>query len=85
VRSEPPQFRWSDTGTRFLLYPQSRVVPGFGMPRVVRLPSRPGAVRAGPEDRRIRVVETVCCRLGLVDPDQGEDQSMLGETIIVCA
>jgi hypothetical protein len=59
VRSEPPQFRWSDTGTRFLLYPQSRVVPGFGMPRVVRLPSRPGTIRSGPEDRRIRVVDAL--------------------------
>ena len=41
------------------MYPQSRVVPGFTMPRVVRLQSRPGTIAAGPEDRRIRVVDAI--------------------------
>jgi len=59
VRSDPPRFRWNDTGTRFLLYPQSRVVPGFAMPRVVCLPSRAGTIRPGPEDRRIYVVDAI--------------------------
>jgi hypothetical protein len=59
VRLDPPRFRFDDTGTRFLLYPQSRVVPGFGMPRVVCAPSRPGAIRSGPSDRRMYVVDAI--------------------------
>jgi hypothetical protein len=58
-RPDLPRFRWSETGTRFLLYPQSRVVRGFEMPRVVRLRSRPGAIGVGPEDHRICVVDAV--------------------------
>jgi hypothetical protein len=53
------RFHWSDSGARFLLYPQSRVVPGFEMPRVVLLPARAGAIGAGPEDRRMYVVDAV--------------------------
>jgi hypothetical protein len=53
------RFRWSDSGARFLLYPQSRVVSGFKMPRVVLVPPRAGAIAAGPADRRIYVVDAV--------------------------
>jgi len=59
VRPDPPRFRWSEAGSRFLLYPQDRVVPGFEMPRVVRLSPKPGAIAAGPEDSRIRVVDAI--------------------------
>jgi hypothetical protein len=59
VRPNPPRFSWSDTGTRFLVYPQDRVVPGFAMPRVVRVTPRPGTIKAGPEDSRIRVVDAI--------------------------
>lgn len=59
MRSNPPRFRWSEAGTRFLVYPQDRVVPGFEMPRVVRVTPRPGTIKAGPEDGRIRVVDAI--------------------------
>jgi len=59
VRPNPPRFRWSETGTRFLLYPQNRVVPGFEMPRVVRATPRPGTIKAGPEDSRMYVVDAI--------------------------
>jgi len=59
VRPDPPRFCWSETGTRFLVYPQDRVVPGFEMPRVVRVTPRPGTIKAGPEDGRIRVVDAI--------------------------
>jgi hypothetical protein len=59
VRPDPPRFRWSEAGTRFLVYPQDRVVPGFEMPRIARVTPRPGAIKAGPEDTRIRVVDAI--------------------------
>ena len=59
MRPNPPRFRWSETGTRFLLYPQDRVVPGFAMPRVVRVTPRPGTIKAGPEDGRLYVVDAI--------------------------
>ena len=59
MRPNPPRFRWSETGTRFLLYPQNRVVPGFEMPRVVRVTPRPGTIQAGPEDSRMYVVDAI--------------------------
>src|SRR5262249_28500966 len=36
-----------------------RVVPGFAWPRVVRVAPRPGTIKAGPEDSRIRVVDAI--------------------------
>ena len=69
--ADPPRFRWSETGTRFLLYPQSRVVSGFELPRVVRLPASAGAIGAGPEDRRIRVVDAIA-KTPYRDPSSGE-------------
>ena len=59
MRPDPPRFRWSEAGTRFLVYPQDRVVPGFEMPRIARVTPRPGAIKAGPEDTRIRVVDAI--------------------------
>ena len=59
MRPDPPRFRWNEAGTRFLVYLQDRVVPAFGMPRVVRVAPRPGTIKAGPEDARIRVVDAI--------------------------
>ncbi len=59
MRPDPPRFRWNEAGTRFLVYPQDRVVPGFDMPRVARVAPRPGTIKAGPEDGRIRVVDAL--------------------------
>ncbi|MGH7348333.1 MAG: hypothetical protein ACREK4_25745, partial [Candidatus Rokuibacteriota bacterium] len=53
------RYRWSEAGTRFLLYPQDRGIPGFEMPRVVRVTARPGTIKAGPEDRRLYVVDAL--------------------------
>ncbi len=69
--ADPPRFRWSDTGARFLLYPQSRVISGFERPRVVRLPASAGTIGAGPEDRRIRVVDAIG-KAPYRDPSSGE-------------
>ncbi|PFU70026.1 hypothetical protein [Bacillus thuringiensis] len=46
-----------EQGTRFLIYPQSKTVPGFEQPEVVYLNSPPGSIQAGPEDERIYVVD----------------------------
>ena len=57
--ADPPRFNQGERGTRFLLYPQSRAVRGFEMPRLVRVPARPGTIGAGPEDRRMYVVDAI--------------------------
>jgi hypothetical protein len=44
-------------GTRFLLYPQSPVIPRFAVPEVVWLSPTPRDIGPGPEDDRMYVVD----------------------------
>ncbi|KQO18415.1 hypothetical protein [Paenibacillus sp. Leaf72] len=48
-----------ENGTRFLIYPQSKTIPGFEQPEVVYLNAQPGSIQSGPEDNRIYVVDAV--------------------------
>lgn len=49
--------RARERGTRFLVYPQNKTVPGFEQPEVVYIDSALGSIQAGPEDERIYVVD----------------------------
>ena len=51
------RFRFNQRGTRFRIYQQPRSVEGFAEPAVVYVDSRPGTIRPGPEDSRIRVID----------------------------
>jgi len=53
----PARFRFNPRGTRFLIYQQPSSVRGFDEPAVVHVDSRPGTIRPGPEDSRIRVID----------------------------
>ena len=53
------QYRFPETGTRFLLYPQARTVRGFELPRLVRLAARPGTIGPGPRDARLEVIDAL--------------------------
>lgn len=54
-----PRFRFNESGTRFLIYPQSRATRGFEMPRIAYVNARPGSIGTGPEDSRIYVVDAL--------------------------
>ncbi|MCY9108703.1 hypothetical protein MOE46_15590 [Bacillus atrophaeus] len=51
--------RARDQGTRFLIFPQNRLLPGFEKPEIVYINSPPGTIKAGPEDDRMYVVEAI--------------------------
>ena len=51
--------RYRERGTRFLLYPQSRDLPGFSRPVAVYVDAPPGTIGAGPADQLMRVVDAV--------------------------
>ncbi|GLI10166.1 hypothetical protein YDYSG_61990 [Paenibacillus tyrfis] len=51
--------RAREQGTRFLIYPQNKTVPGFEQPEVVYINVPPGSVQAGPEDERMYVVDAL--------------------------
>ncbi|MEM5650937.1 hypothetical protein AAHB57_29870 [Bacillus cereus] len=51
--------RARERGTKFLIYPQNKTVPGFEQPEVVYIDSTPGSIQAGPEDERIYVVDSI--------------------------
>lgn len=44
-------------GTRFLVFAQNPQLPGFEKPELVYIASRPGEIKAGPEDDRIYTVD----------------------------
>lgn len=46
-----------ENGTRFLIYPQSKTIPGFEQPEIVYINAQPGTIQSGPEDKRIYVVD----------------------------
>lgn len=46
-------------GTKFLIYPQNKTVPGFEDPEVVFIDAPPGSIQAGPEDERMYVVDAL--------------------------
>ena len=50
---------YAGRGTRFLVFPQPRSLPGFRAPQTVHLPARPGVIAAGPRDTRMYVVDAV--------------------------
>ena len=50
---------YASRGTRFLVFPQPRSLPGFRAPQTVHLPARPGVIAAGPRDARMYVVDAV--------------------------
>ena len=49
--------RYRRNGTRFLVFPQPRHVPGFAQPEIVHVNAAPGTIHAGPQDERIYVVD----------------------------
>jgi hypothetical protein len=49
--------RYRERGTRFLLYPQSRDLPGFSRPVTVYVDATPGTIGAGPADQIMQVVD----------------------------
>lgn len=51
--------RARENGTKFLIYPQSKTVPGFEQPEVVYIDSSPGTIQAGPEDDRMYVIDAL--------------------------
>jgi hypothetical protein len=51
------RFRFDTRGTRFRIYLQSKTVKGFATPSIISVSSRPGTIRPGPEDSRIRVID----------------------------
>jgi hypothetical protein len=51
--------RLAQTGTRFKIFPQPRFLPSFSKPEVVTVSVPAGAVRAGPADDRMFVVDAV--------------------------
>ena len=55
--ARPSRFRFNTRGTRFRIYQQPKSVPGFDEPTIVYVDSRPGTIRSGPEDSRIRVID----------------------------
>ncbi|MCY8953216.1 hypothetical protein MOE39_05015 [Bacillus cereus] len=46
-------------GTKFLVYPQNKTVPGFENPEVLYINSPPKLIQAGPEDERMYVVDAL--------------------------
>lgn len=55
----PPtsRYRLPRQGTRFLIYPKPRIVPGFERPRLVHVAARPGSIGPGPAGPRLSVVD----------------------------
>jgi len=51
--------RAQERGTRFLIYPQSKRLPGFRTPEVVYVDAPPGSIKPGPEDTAIYIVDAV--------------------------
>jgi len=51
--------RAREGGTKFLIYPQSKTIPGFENPEVVYIDEAPGSIQAGPEDARMYVVDAL--------------------------
>ena len=51
--------RYKARGTRFILYPQSRDLPGFSRPVAVYVDAPPGTIEAGPTDQLMRVVDAI--------------------------
>ena len=49
--------RYSKTGTRFRVFPQPQFLPGFARPVTICVDSTPGAIRLGPADDRMYVVD----------------------------
>lgn len=48
-----------ENGTKFLIYPQNKAVPGFENPEVVYINLPPGTIQSGPEDNRMYVVDAL--------------------------
>lgn len=55
--TSPSRFRFNAAGTRFRIFLQPRSVTGFGQPLLVYLDAPFGAIKHGPRDDRIRVVD----------------------------
>ena len=53
------QFDFSGSGTRFRLFPQPPILPGFEEPETVWLSPPPGSVGPGPQDERMYVADAV--------------------------
>jgi hypothetical protein len=49
--------RYRPTGTRFRIYPQPRWVKGVGRPETVFVDATPRTIQAGPQDRRIYLLD----------------------------
>ncbi|MFS8211827.1 hypothetical protein [Paenibacillus sp. S29] len=48
-----------ENGTKFLIYPQNKTVPGFENPEVVYINLPPGSIKSGPEDDQMYVVDAL--------------------------
>jgi hypothetical protein len=64
VKQAPGMPRYMTThhanrGTRFLVFPQLRSLPGFQTPVTIHLAARPGTIGAGPQDAAMYVVDAV--------------------------
>jgi hypothetical protein len=56
--AKPSRFQFDqEAGTRFHLYLQPRTIEGFEDPIKVYLDTRPGTIKAGPDDGSIRVID----------------------------
>ncbi|MGZ5135219.1 MAG: hypothetical protein ACXWCG_08715 [Flavitalea sp.] len=49
----------SENGTRFLIFPQSRILPSFTQPESVKLSITPAQIKEGPQDHQLYVVDAV--------------------------
>ncbi|WP_051623419.1 hypothetical protein [Clostridium hydrogeniformans] len=47
----------SETGTRFRVYPQNKNLKGFNEPELIYINSKPGTIKAGPQDDRMYVID----------------------------
>lgn len=59
LRSRFIDSRFRARGTRFLIYPQYRKLPGFSQPSTVYVDSPPGTIESGPRDDRMYVVDAI--------------------------
>lgn len=50
---------YSRTGTRFALFPQPPILPGFEEPEIVWVSTPPAAIHAGPGDARMYVADAI--------------------------
>ena len=51
--------RVTQTGTRFLVFPQPRFLPAFAEPETIYISLQPGQIKPGPQDDRMYVLDAI--------------------------